>query len=535
MKKLRLGLFRKFQILDDDGIDYCPLSAKSKGLIALLALSPDFTRNRSWLQDKLWSDRFPEQSNGSLRQALTDIRRSLSENRDLLITKGDLVSLNSEYFQIESELPQTNGMILDTELFPDLEVRDQEFEHWIRDQRGRISPSNLEINQTKKYDGLVNSPVVMFRTVIEKYPECRDLIENIVRETSRSLLEFGDFCIFNDLFAQTSSDQMRSDQGVVVILHPVSQAGYWLINATIANPITGQVNWIRSVRSPKSENYLEISEQISFQLFEGILETFSQKGSEISQGGLSVSLANLGKSLAFRLDQQSLATADGYFQKAHIGDPRSHHVAWRAYIRNLGSFEHHGTDYFDDKICVEELLGEAIEINPADSTTLAISAQLDYLSGAGTDFCLGIARKAIEANPINPLANAVLANLCVATENFSEGAFFADKALSLSKNTNANYFFEFFCCMSATAEGDYQKAIIHGEIASRLKSEFKAPLRYLVALYLQTGQDKEYYNTLRRLKNFEPGFKHSNLLEDWYPANTLRRMRIVDVLDSKRV
>ena len=60
----------------------------------MLALSPDGKRARSWLQDKLWSARAPEQGAASLRQSLHELRLALGDDRDLVVADKFNVSLD---------------------------------------------------------------------------------------------------------------------------------------------------------------------------------------------------------------------------------------------------------------------------------------------------------------------------------------------------------------------------------------------------------------------------------------------------------
>src|SRR5215475_7457303 len=68
-----------FRLLAHDGEDLTPLGRKARALLAILALTPTRRRSRPALQDKLWSDRGPEQGAASLRQTLTEIRKALGE------------------------------------------------------------------------------------------------------------------------------------------------------------------------------------------------------------------------------------------------------------------------------------------------------------------------------------------------------------------------------------------------------------------------------------------------------------------------
>jgi adenylate cyclase len=103
----------------------------------LLASAPALRRSRAWLQDKLWSDRGPEQGAASMRQALVDIRRAWGEARDCLLADAGWIGLDPARVAIEVD-PRPEDLGLSgalPEFAEGLDVRDPEFEDWIRDQR----------------------------------------------------------------------------------------------------------------------------------------------------------------------------------------------------------------------------------------------------------------------------------------------------------------------------------------------------------------------------------------------------------------
>ena len=85
--ELGISVIGAFRVLARDGEDLTPRGRKARALLAILALTPTRRRSRPALQDKLWSDRGPEQGADSLRQTLTEIRRAFGERyRSCLIT-----------------------------------------------------------------------------------------------------------------------------------------------------------------------------------------------------------------------------------------------------------------------------------------------------------------------------------------------------------------------------------------------------------------------------------------------------------------
>jgi hypothetical protein len=131
---LVLDLVGPLRLTDSEGLDLTPRSRKAQGLLALIGTSPGLRRSRAWLQDKLWSDRGQEQGAGSLRQCLTEIRSSLGRHVVCLMTEAGWVALDPEKVRVRAELPDSDRSD-DTEFLEGLDIRDREFEHWIRDQR----------------------------------------------------------------------------------------------------------------------------------------------------------------------------------------------------------------------------------------------------------------------------------------------------------------------------------------------------------------------------------------------------------------
>ncbi|MFO1143970.1 MAG: hypothetical protein U1E59_16645 [Amaricoccus sp.] len=128
-----LDLLGPLRLRDAAGTELTPRGRKSQGLLALLGLSPGLRRSRTWLQDKLWSDRAPVQASGSLRQCLTEIRTSLGRHVDCLRTDRGWVALDPERVHVIADRDRPSAR--DLEFLEGLDIRDAEFEHWIRDQR----------------------------------------------------------------------------------------------------------------------------------------------------------------------------------------------------------------------------------------------------------------------------------------------------------------------------------------------------------------------------------------------------------------
>jgi TolB-like protein/Flp pilus assembly protein TadD len=134
---IQVRLAGQLRVIRCDGTDVTPRSVKAQALLALLGAAPGARRSRAWLQDKLWSDRGPEQAAASLRQVLAELRRCFGECRDCLIADAGWVGLDLRRVTVQIDPERADfGLAGEPPEFAEgLDVRDPEFEDWIRDQR----------------------------------------------------------------------------------------------------------------------------------------------------------------------------------------------------------------------------------------------------------------------------------------------------------------------------------------------------------------------------------------------------------------
>lgn len=130
---LCLDLIGPLRLRGTDGSDLTPRGRKAQGLLALVGTAPGLRRSRAWLQDKLWSDRGTEQGASSLRQCLTEIRSALGRHVDCFETDRTWVAFDPDRIRVRKDCGPLAA--LDVEFLEGLDIRDPEFEHWIRDKR----------------------------------------------------------------------------------------------------------------------------------------------------------------------------------------------------------------------------------------------------------------------------------------------------------------------------------------------------------------------------------------------------------------
>lgn len=132
--ELILDLGGPFRLRDAAGEELTVRSRKAQGLLALVGTAPSLRRSRPWLQDKLWSERGAEQGSASLRQCLTEIRTALRAHRGCLRTDSGWVALDAERVLVNTTVSDRDEDA-DVEFLEGLDIRDPEFENWLRGQR----------------------------------------------------------------------------------------------------------------------------------------------------------------------------------------------------------------------------------------------------------------------------------------------------------------------------------------------------------------------------------------------------------------
>lgn len=141
----RMTVFGPFSIVTPDGRDATPVGRKAKGLLAMLALAPTRRRPRSWLQDRLWSDKPSDLGRASLRRELSNLRRHFQQfGLTVMSSAGDDVILDrAVWIDVANGDPAPHH-----ELLEGLDIGDPEFEDWLSEERaywyGRLQQAPTE-------------------------------------------------------------------------------------------------------------------------------------------------------------------------------------------------------------------------------------------------------------------------------------------------------------------------------------------------------------------------------------------------------
>ena len=184
-----IRLMGQFQVLDAAGRDYAPRGAKSRALLAMLCRTEDHCRPRRWLESRLWSDRGQEQASGSLRQALSELRKALGPLAGHLDCDRDCVRLVDFTTDLARDPKAVQQALLGgREFLEGIDIIDPAFNLWLAEERQRVA---TEVGQAQKAAGR------SFRLRVAALPDgvepalARDLAGAIARLTAEFLLREG--------------------------------------------------------------------------------------------------------------------------------------------------------------------------------------------------------------------------------------------------------------------------------------------------------------------------------------------------------
>jgi hypothetical protein len=135
-----IRLVGRFEVRNEMGQDCTPRGAKARALLAVLCRTPDHRRPRRWLERKLWSDRGQEQASGSLRQALTELRKTLGPLASYLVSDRDCVGLEGVATDIDATPEAARVALRDgREFLEGIDIVDPAFLEWLSEERERVS------------------------------------------------------------------------------------------------------------------------------------------------------------------------------------------------------------------------------------------------------------------------------------------------------------------------------------------------------------------------------------------------------------
>lgn len=522
----------KFRVCDSEGLNLTPRGMKARGLLSLLLLAPEYSRTRRFIQDKLWSTRSSEQASSSLRQSLTEIRRSLQQYKHILITDGINVSLDISQVIVERE--QSEPQLL----FEDVEINDPAFANWILTERSsepvrfiRVVSQDIKGITGKFHPVLVVDTPAMPVNSIEHH--CNTCVKSMIVSMN---IESTDLNVV-DISAHggSASDELvKAQDGFLLQVSTVQSDSGCTSHVQLRSLSKNGILWMDMCKSEQIQD-ISVDEmnrdmrRLISHLISNLYKAMPTLCADNSRlQFFAPFLFQKAQRELFSLRKENLINADRLLGMAYANQKNGMYLAWKAYVQNIARSQYPTENFHHEMGDSISLLENAIAISPNNSFVNAILAQHEYTENNNMVVANALAQRSIEYNPSNPFSWAILANAQLALSDMKKSQKSVSIANELSKHSEYQFFIDFFNCMISAGSGEYKKAIHYAEMARASNRSFVAPLRYLIPLYKNASLEDSYQTATQKLKALEPDFDMSRYNDPSYPVNTLRKIPLID-------
>lgn len=522
---VELSLHGAFAVRTRQGEDLTPKPQKARALLALLATSPDQRRARRWLEERLWSDRGPQQAAGSLRQALVDLRRALGPHGDIVHATRDWVEIRQGCLSV---------LAPGGEFLEGISVRDPAFLRWLDAQRRQQTagqPGQVQAPEAPASawpsDSQAQRPVVIRVGTTGHSGTLSGLVAEIL--SARIAAEVSDHL--------TASIIMRGDGppppgcDIDVVCTVVEDNGVCLAFLKVIHLPSARIIFAKDCRFVGTASSLVGSEELIRCAFEAAEITVKKIPVIVGLGRASTRSAALGQLALHRMftfDEAQLGEADRLMEQAWEVEENPVHLAWRGLLQMVKAIEMPRSLKPELHDLAQRLTAYALERDEGNPTVKALVAQTHAMLFGDAQSSGIAAARAVQENPRNPFALQALAVARMLAGDGEEAYRMSLLGRSYAGQSSFRHWWDAHHATICIATGRYTEAISAAESARFDAPKLRPAYRFLIALYAHRG-DLEKANKVREeLERLEPGFTLDRMAHDpEYPVRTLRNTGLV--------
>lgn len=502
-----------------DGANVTPTSTKAQALLAMLATAPHGVRSREWLKSKLWSTRAPEQSAGSLRQCLLQIRRSFKSADDIVSADRQNVKIDLDRVAL---LKDARGEFLEG-----IPFFDDAFGSWLKEERGAAMrpPPRAPAMPLEGANSVAERKIISIVTDAPNEPMMEWFVQAVADATTRLLNE--SFSVDVRSYEHQEGDrahwQIRISSQIfertlvrlrMSLEHPGSNTRIWAHESSIT--VEG---------SPPTEH--PTVHLMCNQLIEAVGDELLIRGDYEQTADRDCRLAI--RSL-FKMQPSAAEEANALFESAFAKSPRGLYLAWRAQCLTIMRAERYASDLQALEDQAEALCAQALELEPNNSMVLATVANTKGQLFRNHMASFALAKRAVQLNPTNPMAWWALSSSSVYTGDIEASLKHAGQASRLVTTLPNKFWWDNQLFGSALVAGKLKLALAFAEECHAQNPSFRPPLRYLVALYSNAGRFRDAQKAISQLQVLEPDFSAERLKGDKaYPASLLHKAPGLDL------
>ncbi len=538
--ELRIALIGAFRVLAPGGEDLTPRGRKARALLAILALTPTRRRSRPALQDKLWSDRGPAQGAASLRQTLTEIRQAFGDRyRDCLASDMRGIGLAQDRVTVDidtADLFELARMVELPQLLEDIDVADEEFEDWLRQQRTAFEQRVMALRTAATARPPTPEPEFLLR---HAGPAARPWVRLLPPLTVTSESAFFLSRLVADRIAQGLVDHWGIDvgddgkgpQGVQLRVEALQISRDVAVNVILLSADGATQLWSGSATISLETSFVSDAPRLRALINRSIEiagDRLNRMGSSSDASGAFVMAFDAVQRM-FKFELAEVDRADALLASAYAADPRPVYLAWRAYARTI-----YAGELYDRRDAIEEseeLARRAIEADPHNATVLALTSHVYGFVLRKWAFAHELAELSVKSNPALPLGHNYLGKAKLDLGEHEAGYREICRGLELSDQAPYRHMMYTAYGLASLATGRFDEALRAAEIVHTMAPIFRPPRRYLVPLYLRLGERDKARDAFEKLSVIEPSFSLDAMREQSYPSNIIRASGLLTFSD----
>lgn len=517
------------------GEDITPRPHKSRAVLAFLALAPDFRRSRRWIEERLWSDRGPQQAAGSLRQALVDLRKSLGAQGDVIEADREWIALKKSAIQIDAA---TEGQ---GEMLEGISIRDPAFQRWLESaRRPQLAPGLL--------------PAAHFAGLAHGFAPADPVAEHIVISCGTANLPGTSGGIVAEIIASRIGEEI-SDHVTACTVTPrpsvpagqtgpvadldvtcnvIEDNGICLAFIKVVHVASGRVLFAKDCRFVGTATSLVGSEALIRAAFEASEKTVAKVPHVLGLSRMATKSAALGQLALhkmFSFDEAQLSHADRLMEQAYEVEGNAVHLAWRGLLQMVKAIELSQAQRPELHDMAQSLTNYAMESRDGNSTVKALVSQTRAMLFGDAVAAGQAAAQALEANPRNPFALQAMAVAKMLAGDGEQAYQMSALGRSYASRSTFRHWWDAHHATVCVATGRVDEAIAAAEAAAFGAPSLRPAYRYLLSLYAHRGELDRAALIQTQLEKLEPGFTLDRMIADPdYPVRTLRNTGLLKAL-----
>ncbi|TFL19348.1 hypothetical protein [Jannaschia formosa] len=512
--RVTLRLRGRFRVVRSDGTDLTPTRRKEAAILALLACAPERMRTRSWLRGILWSDRAPEQALTSFRRALSNLRKQLGPDADILDTADPQTVALRPWVGLDRGAPGGEAELLET-----LDGIDPALDDWLRDLRCGDDPAPRRPGARASLPERTSVEIVVQGRPREI--EADYLTAALADHLASRFAAEG----VSDIYRGTEPVPAAELRGTRLLRIELSaglgDARNWTVQLRAMADAHRRFVWSGSVQLPM--DLREISEGHRLPAFAST--AIAQISARLRAWRLTdrsgVFALQAAAARLFTGDKEQLRLAEAELAALSSGDALPLALAWRAFAGLTRSLEF--IDRGETAAEAAALAEEAFALRPDNPVIASLAARVALELVGDTDRAAYLADAGLRACDRNPYALYAAAQVALISGEASKAHRLAQTGRLTAEGLPNAYAWDMEVCLTALGVSDVDLAHKSARAAHAKARSFRPALRYLVALDLIRDDVEAAHFHARQLAEHEPGFRISHLTRPDYPLMTLRK------------